>query len=116
MADSSYFLRVHPIEVSLLPCIAPRVQVSSFGQRKTMILTQGDVNYFLVLQGFHVFWIIELDVVLVAMAQHSPIPVSKSIDLTFLTDHSRVSLANKQPSDIQVIKHFDSLWISFWHG
>ena len=68
MADSSYFLRVHPIEVSLLPCIAPRVQVSSFGQRKTVILTQGDVNYLLVLKGFHMFGIIELDVVLVAMA------------------------------------------------
>ena len=117
MAKSTDFLGVEPIKVAFLASISPSVDTAIISEGHIVVLSHGDVHYLASFgQGFHQSWLGESNVVFVAMAQHSPISISKCVQEAIFVDDCGVSLPNRKLPHIQVIKLCDSLRISLRHG
>lgn len=83
VAKSANFLRVHPIEEASLAGIPPSVHVAIFGESDRVILTEGNIDHFLFSLDEIVYelWVVEAGVLLVALAQHTPVAAAEQIQL-----------------------------------
>ena len=77
VSESANFLSIHPIEVACFATITPSIHVSIFGQRKRVILSHRYIDNFVILETFDHLGLFEVYIIFVAMAEHTPITLSK---------------------------------------
>jgi len=84
VTESPDLLGVHPVEEALLATVTPSINFAIISESHSMVLTHDHIDNLVVRKSFDEFRRSELDILLVSMTEHSPVTLSKGVQLAVL--------------------------------
>lgn len=79
VAQRAYLLSIHPVKEALLAAIAPCVHAAIICQGQCVILAHSYINDFVLFQPLNMFRLFEVDAILIAVAKHAPVTLTKRV-------------------------------------